>query len=188
MEKEVCTIEYKKRDINTRDLRKLMLSLNKHYVSVGIHKKEGSKVISISNGRPFTMLQNACIQEFEHSYTVQKTRAFQSPYTGKWFYLKKGTEINIPARPFVRIFTLNKTEQKLITNAFKQALQMRKEYKEAEQIYKMIGDVARLRMKERFLDNSIKPKNAEMTVEYKGFDKPLVLTGKMADSIKSEVH
>ena len=43
-------------------------------------------------------------------------------------------------------------------------------------------------MKARFLSNEIKPKNAKMTIEYKGSNNPLYLTGRMASSIKSEVH
>jgi hypothetical protein len=43
-------------------------------------------------------------------------------------------------------------------------------------------------MKERFFGNQIKPKNAKMTIEYKGSNDPLYLTGRMASSIKSEVH
>ena len=43
-------------------------------------------------------------------------------------------------------------------------------------------------MKERILLKQVKPKNAPMTVEYKGFNHPLYATGKLGSAIKSEVH
>ena len=61
-------------------------------------------------------------------------------------------------------------------------------WKISDEQNKQIGDYARLRMKERFLNNEIKPKNAPMTIAYKGSNTPLYATGKMASSIKSEVH
>ena len=183
MNAPVCTISYKKQDISTNALKKFYKNLDKHNVTVGIHRAEGA--IQIGNNN-FTMIKNACIQEFGTTYTIEKSRRFKSPYTGKWFYLKKGTVITIPPRVFIRIFT-DRRLQKELTNNLKQIIQQNM-YKNPEEVYKQIGDYARLRMKERFLDNSIKPKNAKMTVEYKGSNTPLYISGRMANSIKSEVH
>ena len=183
MNAPVCTISYKKQDISTNALKKFYKNLDKHNVTVGIHRAEGAVQIGNNN---FTMIKNACIQEFGTTYTIEKSRRFKSPYTGKWFYLKKGTVITIPPRVFIRIFT-DRRLQKELTNNLKQIIQQNM-YKNPEDVYKQIGDYARLRMKERFLDNSIKPKNAKMTVEYKGSNDPLYISGRMANSIKSEVH
>lgn len=183
MNAPVCTISYKKQDISTNALKKFYKNLDKHNVTVGIHRAEGAVQIGNNN---FTMIKNACIQEFGTTYTIEKSRRFKSPYTGKWFYLKKGTVITIPPRVFIRIFT-DRRLQKELTNNLKQIIQQNM-YKNPEEVYKQIGDYARLRMKERFLDNSIKPKNAKMTVEYKGSNDPLYISGRMANSIKSEVH
>lgn len=183
MNAEMCTISYKKQDISTDVLKKFFKGLDKHFATVGIHKAEGAVQIGKDN---FTMIKNACIQEFGATYTVEKSRRFKSPYTGKWFYLKAGTVITIPPRVFIRIFT-DKRLQKELTSEFKQVIQQNV-YKKPEEVYKHIGDYARLRMKGRFLDNSIKPKNAKMTIAYKGSNDPLYLTGRMASSIKSEVH
>lgn len=183
MNAPVCTISYKKQDISTNALKKFYKNLDKHNVTVGIHRAEGAVQIGNNN---FTMIKNACIQEFGTTYTIEKSRRFKSPYTGKWFYLKKGTVITIPPRVFIRIFT-DRRLQKELTNNLKQIIQQNM-YKNPEEVYKQIGDYARLRMKERFLDNSIKPKNAKMTVEYKGSNTPLYISGRMANSIKSEVH
>ena len=183
MNKPTCTIEYNKKDLNSDALKKFYKNLEKHSVTVGIHREDGKEVIGKNN---FTLIKNACIQEFGNTQIVEKSRRFKSPYTGKWFYLKAGTEITIPPRVFVRIFT-EKGLQKKLTEELKEIIQQNR-FKEAKQVYKQIGDFARLKMKSRFLDNSIKPRNAKMTVEYKGSNDPLYITGKLASSIKSEVH
>lgn len=183
MNAPVCTISYKKQDISTNALKKFYKNLDKHNVTVGIHRAEGAVQIGNNN---FTMIQNACIQEFGTTYTIEKSRKFKSPYTGKWFYLKKGTVITIPPRVFIRIFTDRRLQKELTLN-LKEIIQ-KNAYKNPEEVYKQIGDYARLKMKERFLTNQIKPKNAKMTVEYKGSNTPLYISGKMANSIKSEVH
>lgn len=185
MSEEFCTIEYKPRDLKSEAMQKLFKNLDLHNVTVGIHRAEGEKVIAVSNNKPFTMIENACIQEFGNTQTVQKTRRFKSPITGKWFYLKKGTKITIPPRPFVRVFTYDKKLKKELTGAFKNSIE---KYDNPQDIYENVGDYARLTMKGRFLDGSIKPKNRPMTIQYKGYNDPLVLTGEMAKSIKSEVH
>ena len=100
--------------------------------------------------------------------------------------MKAGTEITIPPRVFIRIFTEKKL-QKQLTKELKEILNQN-QFKDPMFVYKQIGDYARLTMKGRFLDNSIKPKNAKMTVEYKGSNTPLYITGRMASTIKSEVH
>lgn len=183
MNKPTCVIEYNKKDTNSDALKKFYKNLEKHHVTVGIHRADGQEVIGKNN---FTLIKNACIQEFGNTQIVENSRRFKSPYTGKWFYLKAGTEITIPPRVFIRIFT-EKRLQKKLTEELRNVIHQNK-FKDAETVYKNIGDYARLTMKMRFLDKSIKPKNAPMTVEYKGFNDPLNLTGRMANSIKSEVH
>lgn len=182
---EFCRIEMKRKDVKYGALMKMYDQLAKHSVTVGIHKEDGGKVIGVSNGKPFTLIQNACIQEFGNTQTVQKSRRFKSPFTGKWFYLKKGAVITIPPRVFIRIFSTDKAKQRELTQVFKQSIEL---YKYAHPIYENVGDWARLVMKERILFKQVKPKNASMTVEYKGFNNPLYATGKLASAIKSEVH
>lgn len=181
-----CTITYNKKDVSTPALKKFFKSLEKHYVTVGIHRAEGAKVINVHKGKTFKMIQNACIQEFGNVQHVLFDRRFKSPYTGKWFFIKEGTDLRIPPRVFIRIFT-ERSLQKELTGNLKKIIQQNV-YKNPEYVYKQIGDYARLKMKERFLTNQIKPENAPMTVAYKGSDDPLYITGRMANSIKSEVH
>ena len=75
MNAEMCTISYKKQDISTDALKKFFKGLDKHFVTVGIHKAEGALQIGKDN---FTMIKNACIQEFGTTYTVEKSRRFKS--------------------------------------------------------------------------------------------------------------
>lgn len=184
MAEELCTIEYKPGDVKSETMQKLFKNLEKHNVTVGIHRKEGAEVIN-RKLYPFKMIHNACIQEFGNTQEVVRDRRFKSPFTGKWFFIKKGTRLTIPPRPFVRVFTFDKRLKKELTGAFKNSIEL---YDNAQEVYENVGDFARLTMKGRFLDGSIKPDNANMTIAYKGYDDPLNLTGKMMSAIKSEVH
>lgn len=185
MAEEFCRIELKRKDVQANALKKMYNKLALHYVSVGVHRKEGQEVINIVDGKPYTMIKNACVQEFGATRTIKKSIRFKSPYTGKWFYIKKGTTIRIPARIFIRIFSQNKQLQKELTQTFKESIET---YKFAHPIYENVGEYAKLKMKSRIIAKQVKPKNAPMTVEYKGFNHPLVLTGKLMGAITSEVH
>lgn len=185
MADEFCRIEFKKKDAKHGDIMKMYDKLAKHFVSVGVHKSEGSKVINKSNGKSFTIIQNACIQEFGNSQVVKKTRRFKSPKTGKWFFIKKGTVLTIPPRIFVRVFSVDNEKKKELTKKFKEYLQT---YKFAHPVYDNVGKWAKEVMKQRILSNQIKPDNAIMTIEYKGFNHPLYMNGKLVEAIKSEVH
>lgn len=180
----VCTIEYKKGDITTKAAKAFYKNLEKHFVTVGIHRKEGAKQIG-NNG--FTLIQNACIQEFGNTQTVKRTRRFRSPYTGKWFYIKKGTELNIPPRLFIRIFN-NKKIKKELTSVFKNQITLYLKSKNTYQIYDAVGLWGQLKQKERIISHSIKPKNSAMTTKYKGSNTPMYLTGETFSAIKHEVH
>ncbi len=179
-----CVIEYKKGDLNSKALEKFYKNLEKHSVTVGIHSDAGSKQVG-NNG--FTLIQNACKQEFGDTQIVEKSRRFKSPYTGKWFYLKAGTEIETPARPFVRIFN-NKKEKQAITEAFKNQVDIHLKNNNAEAVYDGVGYLAKWRMRERIDGHEIKPKNADMTKEYKGSNTPLYLKGDLYFGIESKVH
>ncbi len=179
-----CTIEIKKKDITSEALKKFYKNLEKHSVTVGIHKAEGSKQIG-NNG--YTLIQNAIKQEFGGTQTAEKTRRFKSPFTGKWFYIKKGTELNIPPRIFIRIFNDNKRKKEL-TETFKNQINIYLKSNDYNSVYEGVGLWAKYEQQQKILDSSIKPKNAPMTVEYKGSNTPLYLTGSTFSAIKHEVH
>lgn len=180
----VCRIEIKERDTSSNALKKFYKNLDKHNVTVGIHKEEGVKQVG-NNG--FTLIQNACKQEFGDIQEVQKTRRFKSPLTGKWFSIKKGTTLITPSRRFVRIFN-DKKEKKDLTEAFKNQIEVNKKSGDVEAVYDGVGYLAKWRMRERIDSKKIKPKNAEMTKEYKGSNTPLYMTGDLYFGIESKVH
>ena len=140
---EFCRIEIKGRNTSSNALKRFYKNLDKHNVTVGIHKEEGSKQVG-NNG--FTLIQNACIQEFGNTQTVEKTRRFRNQIG---IYQKKG---------------------------------------EAKAVYDGVGYLAKWRMRERIDSKKIKPKNAEMTKEYKGSNTPLYMTGELYFGIESKVH
>lgn len=191
-----CVIEYKKGDLNSKALEKFYKNLEKHNVTVGIHKEEGTK--QYANGQ--TVIKNACIQEFGNTQIVEKLRRFKSPYTDKWFTFKEGWKIEIPARPFVRIFN-DKKEKQEITKTFKNQIGLYLKKFDATAVFKGVGDFARLRMRERIIDHKVKAhwgkgkpdgissySNTKTTQRYKGSNTPLYLSGTLFNAIKSKVH
>lgn len=191
-----CVIEYKKGDLNSKALEKFYKNLEKHNVTVGIHKEEGAK--QYGNGE--TIGKIARIQEFGWTQTVEKLRRFKSPHTDEWFTFKKGWKIEIPARPFVRIFN-DKKEKQEITKTFKNQIGLYLKKIDATAVFKGVGDFARLRMKERIMSHKVKAywkngkpdgissySNTKTTRRYKGSNTPLYLSGTLFGSIKSEVH
>ncbi len=107
--------------------------------------------------------------------------------TGKWFTIKKGTELNISSRVFVRIFN-DKKEKKDLTEVFKTSINAYYKKADPNLVYEDIGHYAKWRMRERIDSKKIKPKNAEMTKEYKGSNTPLYMTGELYFGIESKVH
>ena len=71
MNKPTCTIEYNKKDVSSDALKKFYKNLEKHSVTVGIHREDGKEVIGKNN---FTLIKNACIQEFGNTQIVEKSR------------------------------------------------------------------------------------------------------------------
>lgn len=179
-----CIIEYKKGDISTKALKNFYKNLEKHNVTVGIHREDGSRQIGKDG---YTLIKNACNQEFGNTQIVKETRRFKSPVTGKWFYIKKGTELNIQPRIFIRIFNDGKIKKEL-TEVFKNQINNNLKNGQYRKVYDGIGSWGRLRQKERFLDGSIRPKNTSMTTAYKGSNTPLYLTGATATAIKHKVN
>ena len=180
----ICKIEFKKGEVSSKAVEKFLKQLAKHNTTVGIHQTEGSKVVG-KNG--YTLGKIAFIQEFGCEQEVKKTRRFKSPYTGKWFYIKKGTKLITPKRPFVRVLN-RKSEKDFLTDLFKYYVAKHEKDGDWQKVYDSVGKYSSLRMQERIAKQEIKPKNADMTIEYKASSTPLVLHGDLFDAIKHEVH
>lgn len=194
----ICKIKYKKGEISSKAVAAFLKQLEKHYTTIGIHSDEDAKVV-----------KNACLQEFgneDNPQIVEKTRHFKSPHTGKWFHIKKGTKLTVPARPFVRILN-KKSEKDIITDLFKYYVAKHEKDGNWKAVYDTIGKYSEMRMKERIASREIKVPirtktnedgetiylnkdgyNAEMTKEYKASSTPLILKGTLYNAIKHEVH
>lgn len=173
-----------KRDINTRKLKRIAQNLNHSYLKSGINKEEGSRVINKSG---FTQLQNAVLQEFGGKQTVKNTRRFKNRF-GEWFVIKAGTVLITPARLFIRIFTTSHQHRNylqfelrtMVNNLFRQKL-------DVLSFWQKLGVYVRDSMRERITNRGVNPQNSKMTVEYKGYNKPLDAGGLLVDDIEYKV-
>jgi predicted CoA-binding protein len=182
--KSTVTVKIIKKDINTRKLKRIASEINKYYAQAGINREEGRRVISKGG---FTQVQNAYLQEFGGEQRVERTRRFMNNW-GKWFYIKAGTIIRIPARIFIRIFT--------VSHRFREYLQFElqeevnkyfKQKMDAKTFWNKVGIYARDTMKSRIEKGVVTPQNSAMTEEFKGRNKPLYQSGQMTDDIKHKV-
>lgn len=105
--------------------------------------------------------------------------------TGKYTYGKyKGKEVEVPARPFISAPAehFSGTALKAGAESFNFT------EKDADRVLNAIGDSMATVMKNLINSNGhYPPPNSPRTIETKGFDHPLIDTGKMRDSITYEV-
>lgn len=182
--KKYATVKIIPRDISIPKLKKRTKELAGYEVKVGINKEEAKRVINKSG---FTQLDNALLQEFGGEQVVAKTRRFKNSF-GKWFYIKAGTVIRTPARVFIRIFS---TSHKFRAYLQFELLGMFNRYFRqrlgAKELWDKTGIYARDAMRERITLGQVSPQNSDMTVEYKGRNKPLYSGGQLVDDIKHKV-
>lgn len=173
-------IDKKKRTIVLKELRQLHLER----ITAGIHARDGKEVVS-DNG--FKLIDVAVQNEYGNQYTVNKTRRFFK--NGKWWTIKKGTNINIPATRFVSRIIQDPNEKRSLINNFKAELYILFKYGEGGKFYsvkdvvKNIGSYMKARIKNG-IDKKIFVPNAPMTIAIKGFDKRLFEKGTLYKAIK----
>lgn len=90
-----------------------------------------------------------------------------------------GTE-NIPSRPFLRMSVDENVDK--INNFLQSQKNALLSGKDAEQVLKEIGLFQKDLIQEKITEGTFVP-NADMTVEKKGSDKPLIDTGRMRQSV-----
>lgn len=174
-------INKKKRTAVLKELQKL----NLEKISAGIHASDGSQVVSNSG---FKLIDVAVQNEFGNSWTLQKTVRFFK--NGKWWALKKGTTINIPATRFVSRIMEDPNERKALIEEFKTCLYILLKYGKEEKGYYTIRDFIKdvgSWMRDRIragIDEKMFEPNAPMTVEIKGFDQRLFEKGTLYNAIK----
>lgn len=170
-------IEKKKRTLVFKELQQL----NMEKITAGIHAADGQQKVSDSD---FRLIDVAVQNEYGNSYTINKTRRFFK--NGKWWTIKKGTNINIPATRFVSRIIQDPYEKRSLIDNFKAELHILFKYSKwysAKDVVKNIGSYMRDRIKNG-IDKKIFVPNALMTIAIKGFDKRLFETGTLYNAIK----
>lgn len=173
-------VEKKKRTVVLKELQKL----NLEKITAGIHAADGNQVVSDSG---FKLIDVVVQNEFGNSWTLQKTVRFFK--NGKWWALKKGTMINIPATRFVSRILEDPTEKRNVIDNFKACLHILLKYGEMGEGYtvrdlvKDVGSWMRDRIRAGIDDKIFEP-NAPLTIAIKGFNQRLFEKGTLYNAIK----
>lgn len=173
-------IDKKKRTIVVKELR----DINLEKITAGIHASDGNQVVSKSG---FKLIDVAVQNEYGNSWVLNKSVKFFK--NGKWWYLKKGTIIKIPATKFVSRVLEEPNEKRSIMDVFKGSLHILLNYgKQAEgytakDLVKDVGSWMRDRIRAG-IDNKIFEPNGPLSIAIKGFDKRLFEVGTLYNSIK----
>ena len=166
-------------------LEKQLKELGVERITAGIHKEQGAQMVG-NNAR---LIDIAVQNEYGNEWVEQKTVRFQR--NGKWFYIKKGTSIKIPATHFVgRLVQNTGYRAGLITEIQASIHMMLAPYNGYDSKKETAADVTRgigrymVQMIKSFIDKKEFGNNAEMTIAAKGFDKRLYDKGTMYNAIK----
>lgn len=166
-------------------LEKQLKELGVERITAGIHKVQGAQMV----GKNARLIDIAVQNEYGNEWVEQKTVRFQR--NGKWFYIKKGTSIKIPATHFVgRLVQNTGYRAGLITEIQASIHMMLAPYNGYDSKKETAADVTRgigrymVQMIKSFIDKKEFGNNAEMTIAAKGFDKRLYDKGTMYNAIK----
>lgn len=166
-------------------LEKQLKELGVERITAGIHKEQGAQMV----GKNARLIDIAVQNEYGNEWVEQKTVRFQR--NGKWFYIKKGTSIKIPATHFVgRLVQNTGYRAGLITEIQASIHMMLAPYNGYDSKKETAADVTRgigrymVQMIKSFIDKKEFDNNAEMTIAAKGFDKRLYDKGTMYNVIK----
>ena len=173
-------VDKKKRTVVLEELQKL----NLEQITAGVHAADGNQIVSKSG---FKLIDVAVQNEFGNRWVLKKTVRFFK--NGKWWVLKKGTTINIPATKFVSRILQDPTEKRNVIDNFKACLHILLKYGEVGEGYNvrdLVKDVGSW-MRDRIragIDKKMFEPNAPMTMMIKGFDQRLFEKGTLYNAIK----
>ena len=173
-------IDKKKRTVVLKELQKLDLEK----ITAGIHASDGNQTVSDDG---FKLIDVAVQNEFGNSWTLNKTARFFK--NNKWWTIKKGTTINIPATRFVSRILQDPTERRNVIDNFKASLHILLNYGgvgEGYTVKDLVKDVGSW-MRDRIragIDEKIFEPNKPLTIAIKGFDKRLFEEGTLYNAIK----
>lgn len=170
---------------NRLALEKQLKELHLEKITAGIHKEQGAQMV----GKGARLIDIAVQNEYGNEWIEPKTVRFQK--NGKWFYIKKGTPIKIPATRFVGRLIQNAGYRRgLITEIQASIHMMLAPYNGYDSKKETAASVSReigrymMNMIKSFIDKKEFQPNAPMTIEGKGFDKRLYDKGLLYNCIK----
>lgn len=162
-------------------LEKYLNDFSKVQTTVGVHADKGKDVVD-----------KAVWNEFG---TKHISKGYKFIKNGVEYKIKRGTDISIPARPFIRLYLYSDAVLKIKNELAKNVETMALGHKRLKQPLKAvthtmdnIGRVAKELMKEKMTNPNNYKKNADLTIAIKGFDYPLYDTGELLSSIDSRLE
>lgn len=175
---------FTKEKSNREALLKELRKLDREEISAGIHKKEGAQSVDSKGAK---LIDIAVQNHYGNEWTMPKTVRFKR--NEKWFTIKQGTPIKIPAARFVSRLIENTNERRYLIDYVKAVLHIQfsnanrfAEIKISDTI-KDIGSFMRDRIKS-YIDEKVFEPNRPMTIEAKGFDQRLKDKGLLYNGIK----
>lgn len=186
-------IEFKKRDIALKNVPKFYQTLAENKMSIGVHKREGLSVGTTDKPNRANILERAYFNEFGTRQYVSKTFRKKSQTDGKMVVFQKGDLIVVPPRPFVRLYLYpNRLEKVMVAyvnfidNSFLHGL--KSPVVDARETLKYVARIAEEEMQSIIGEKVELQPNSAFTVYLKGFDYPLVETGRLLYAIKGKVE
>ena len=183
----------KKGNVDIKDVKGLADALSARQVTIGVHKEEG-QTVNPETGT--SVIKYACWNEFG-THHVTKHR-YKFVRHGKVVVINEGSDISIPARPFVRVKNSAELRNaiKLWHNKIKKRLYKDLSHKSANGAAdELLGEVGRLYLHQMWQilqfsksPEGTFPENAQLTEHLKGFNHPLIDTGTLYQSLRYKVR
>jgi hypothetical protein len=173
-------VDKKKRTLVLKEL----MALDTEKITAGVHSAEGRQVVG-DNG--FRLIDVAVQNEYGNQWEVKKNLRFFK--NDRWWFIKKGTIIKIPATRFVSRVIQAPIERRNLIDQFKAEMHILIKYGNggtaytARQVVRNIGTYMRDRIR-KGIDDKIFMSNSPMTIAMKGFDKRLFEKGTLYKAIK----
>lgn len=175
-------IKLQKRDVEIKDIPIFYKTLTENKISVGVHKEQGRHNVEKALWNEFG------VAPFRLATPMKKKLA-----NGKFVKLLPETVLQIPARPFVRLY-LHPSSLENFRKYYEQEMNykflsgLKTPAQDAKNLLNDVSDFTEEQMKKNVVEGNDLKRNAPLTIAIKGFDYPLVETGKMLKSIKGKVE
>lgn len=173
-----------------KNLIKKMIWMQAYYATSGIQKNEGRQWVKSSGGKGKIKLAKLAQVLETFATWIQPKTVVITGFDGEEITIPKGARLQRPARPFIMLYKVPEVWEKLRAFYKKLVLEhfrkLDRSYKQgAKKIIDEVGLECQKLQKDRILSLSTKG-NSEITKKVKGFDFPLMDSGKMESSIRSK--